>query len=135
MVKDAQSHADEDKRKRAEAEIRNQAQTLEYSVERTLKDLGDKVPASDKADVEKALDNVRALLKSGSSDELKRAADRLQELSYKLAQNVYQSTGQSAGDGQPNGAAGEPQGAPSGATSSGGSGPQGDVIDAEYKET
>ena len=135
MVKDAQSHADEDKRKRAEAEIRNQAQTLEYSVERTLKDLGDKVPASDKADVEKALDTVRALLKSGSSDELKRAADRLQELSYKLAQNVYQSTGQSAGDGQPNGAAGEPQGAPSGATSSGGSGPQGDVIDAEYKET
>jgi len=135
MVKDAQSHADEDKRKRAEAEIRNQAQSLEYSVEKTLKDLGDKVSASDKADIEKALDNVRALLKSGSSDELKRAADRLQELSYKLAQNVYQSTGQAAGDGAPNGAAGEPQGAPSGAGSSGGSGPQGDVIDAEYKET
>ncbi len=135
MVKDAQAHADDDKRKRAEAETRNQAQTLEYSVERTLKDLGDKVPASDKAEVEKALDNVRALLKSGSSDELKRAADRLQELSYKLAQNVYQSTGQAAGDGAPNGAPGEPQGAPSGAGSSGGSGPQGDVIDAEYKET
>ena len=135
MVKDAQAHADDDKRKRAEAETRNQAQTLEYSVERTLKDLGDKVPPSDKAEVEKALDNVRALLKSGSSDELKRAADRLQELSYKLAQNVYQSTGQAAGDGAPNGAPGEPQGAPSGAGSSGGSGPQGDVIDAEYKET
>lgn len=136
MVQDAQSHADEDKRKRAEAEVRNHAQSLEYSVEKTLKDLGDKVSASDKADVQKALDNVRSLLKSGSSDELKSAADHLQELSYKLAQNVYQSTGQSAGDGAPNGAASEPQGAPSGAGSgSTGSGHEGDVIDAEYKET
>jgi molecular chaperone DnaK len=137
MVKDAQSHTEEDKRKREEAEIRNRAQSLEYSVEKTLKDVGDKVSADDKAAVEKALDNLRSLLKSGSTDEIKRAADTLQELSYKIAQTVYQKAGTSSGDGaSPNGQAGDQQqqGAPGGA-SGGGSAPEGDVIDAEYKET
>ena len=136
MVKDASAHSDEDKRKREEAEIRNRAQSLEYSVEKTLKDLGDKVSATDKAEVEKALDNVRSLLKSGSTDELKRAADRLQEVSYKMSQAVYQQAGAQGGDGaRPNGAAaGEQQGAEPGASQSGGQ-PEGDVIDAEYKET
>ena len=139
MVKDAQSHTEEDKRKREEAEIRNRAQSLEYSVEKTLKDLGDKISADDKAEVEKALDNVRSLLKSGSSDELKRAHDRLQEVSYKIAQTVYEKTGAPSGDGaSPNGQAADQQqqqGAASGGGSSGGSAPEGDVIDAEYKET
>jgi len=139
MVKDAQSHTEEDKRKREEAEIRNRAQSLEYSVEKTLKDLGDKISADDKAEVEKALDNVRSLLKSGNSDELKRAHDRLQEVSYKIAQTVYEKTGAPSGDGaSPNGQAADQQqqqGAASGGGSSGGSAPEGDVIDAEYKET
>ena len=137
MVKDAQSHTDEDKRKREEAETRNRAQSLEYSVEKTLKDLGDKIPADDKAEVQKALDNLRSLLKSGSSDELKRATDRLQELSYKIAQNVYQQTGTPSGDGATgNGQTQQqPGAAESGAPSGGSSAPEGDVIDAEYKET
>ncbi|MDQ6766871.1 MAG: molecular chaperone DnaK [Candidatus Eremiobacteraeota bacterium] len=140
MVKDAQSHTEEDKRKREEAETRNRAQSLVYSVEKTLKDVGDKVPGADKAEVEKALDDVRSLLKSGNSDELKRAADRLQEVSYKLAQSVYQQAGATSGDGaSPNGSAAE-QGAsggvgPDGSAAPGSSAPEGDVIDAEYKET
>ncbi|MBV8459572.1 MAG: molecular chaperone DnaK, partial [Candidatus Eremiobacteraeota bacterium] len=136
MVKDASAHSEDDKRKREEAEIRNRAQSLEYSVEKTLKDLGDKVSATDKAEVEKALDNVRSLLKGGSTDELKRAADRLQEVSYKMSQAVYQQAGAQGGDGAPpNGAAaGEQQGAEAGASPGGGQ-PEGDVIDAEYKET
>jgi molecular chaperone DnaK len=132
MVKDASAHSEEDKRKREEAETRNRAQTLQYSVEKTLKDLGDKVPASDKAEVEKALDDMRSLLKSGSSDEIKRATDRLQEISYKLSQSLYQKTDATPGDAQnPNGAAGEQPGG----AASGGTQPEGDVIDAEYKET
>ena len=137
MVKDAAAHSEEDKRKREEAEIHNQAQSLVYSVEKTLKDMGDKIDPSDKAEVEKSLDNVRSLLKSGAADELKRAADRLQEASYKIAQSVYQKTGAPGGDGAGgNGAATEQQGAASDAGSSPGStAPDGDVIDAEYKET
>jgi molecular chaperone DnaK len=133
MVKDAQSHAEDDKRKRDEAEVRNQAQSLEYSVDKTLKELGDKVPASDRSEVEKALDNVRSLLKSGSIDELRRGSDRLRELSYKLAQNVYQQSAAPGGDGQPNGAAAAQGG--QGATQGASGGAEGDVIDAEYKET
>jgi molecular chaperone DnaK len=137
MVKDAQSHTEEDKRKREEAEIRNRAQSLEYSVEKTLKDVGDKVSADDKAAVEKALDNLRSLLKSGNTDEIKRATDTLQELSYKIAQTVYQKAGTPSGDGaSPNGQAGDQQqGAQGGGSSGGGSAPEGDVIDAEFKET
>ncbi|HXW51186.1 MAG TPA: molecular chaperone DnaK [Candidatus Acidoferrales bacterium] len=133
MVKDAASHAEEDKRKRDEAEVRNNAQTLEYSVDKTLKELGDKVTPSDRAEVEKALDNVRSLLKSGSTDELRRASDQLRELSYKLAQGVYQKAG-TPGDGAPNGAAGAQDGQAAGGAQAGGS-QDGDVIDAEYKET
>jgi molecular chaperone DnaK len=132
MVREAQAHAEEDRRKREEAEVRNRAQSLEYQVEKTLKELGDKVSPSDKADVEKALDNVRALLKSGSADELRRATDRLQELSYKISQNLYQKAGAGSADGAPNGAPGAQT---AGAGTAGSAGPEGDVIDAEYKET
>jgi molecular chaperone DnaK len=136
MVTDAASHSADDKRKREEAEIRNHAQGLVYSVEKTLKDVGDKVDAAEKAEVEKSLDDVRSLLKSGGMDELKRSSDRLQELSYKLAQGVYQKAG-AAGDGASgNGAPGEQPGAASeGASGPGNAAPDGDVIDAEYKET
>ena len=141
MVREAQSHTEDDKRKRAEAETRNQALSLQYSAEKTLKEVGDKVPASDKADVEKALDEVRAVLKSGSTDDIKRATDRLQEASYKLAQLVYQKTGSAPSDGaagtSPNGSPGDQQGAAGGAgagESAGTTSPEGDVIDAEFKE-
>ncbi|HXW77258.1 MAG TPA: molecular chaperone DnaK, partial [Candidatus Eremiobacteraceae bacterium] len=133
MVRDAQSHADDDRKQREEAEVRNRADTLVYQTEKTLKEIGDKVPASDKADVEKALDNVRSLLKSGTPDELKRATDGLQESSYKLAQAVYQQAGStSGGDGAPSGNGQHQQGEPAGASSA--AGPEGDVIDAEFKE-
>ncbi len=132
MVREAQAHAEEDRRKREEAEVRNRAQSLEYQVEKTLKELGDKVSPSDKADVEKALDNVRSLLKSGTADELRRATDRLQELSYKISQSLYQKAGATSADGAPNGAAGAQT---AGTGTAGSAGPEGDVIDAEYKET
>jgi molecular chaperone DnaK len=145
MVSDASSHAEEDRRKKEEAEARNRADSLAYAAEKTLKEIGDKVPDSEKADVQKALDNVRSLLKSGSADEIKRAADALQEASYKLAQLVYQKTGQAAGAATGDGAAGNGaaagagEGAAAGAeggtgASAGAGAPQGDVIDAEFKE-
>ncbi len=142
MVREAESHSAEDKRKREEAETRNEALRLQYSAENTLKEVGDKVSGADKAEVEKALDDVRSLLKAGSLEELKRATSRLQEASYKLAQVVYQKTGQAAGaeagaptDGAAtNGATGaqEPEGA--GAAAASGGSADGDVIDAEFKE-
>jgi len=141
MVRDAESHAAEDKRKREEIEIRNNADNLAYKAEQTLKTAGDKASASDKADVQKGIDNVRSLLKTGSPDEIKRASDQLQEASYKLAQTLYQQAGASAGaaaGGAGNGSAasGGPEAQEAGAGGDG-AGPkpgQEDVIDAEFKE-
>ena len=135
MVRDAAAHADEDKRKKEEIETRNHADNLAYATEKMLKEIGDKVSDSDKADVQKALDNVRSLLKSGSADQLKTATEALQQASMKLGQAVYQKTGQTqAGDGATagNGAPSEPAGASAGPNAANGA--QGDVIDAEFKE-
>ena len=135
MVREAQTHADDDRKQREAVDIRNRADSLVYQTEKTLKEVGDKVSGSDKSDVEKALDNLRSLLKSGSPEEIQKASETLQEASYKLAQAVYQNTGAAPGDGQTsgNGSAGEQQTA--GAAAGAGSGtPEGDVIDAEFKE-
>jgi molecular chaperone DnaK len=135
MVRDAQSHSEDDRKQREAIDIRNRADNLVYTTEKTLKEVGDKVSGSEKADVEKALDSLRSLLKSGAPEEIQKASETLQEASYKLAQAVYQHTGTPTGDGsgaQGNGAsAGEPQGA---GTAAGTGAPDGDVIDAEFKE-
>ncbi len=134
MVKEAQSHVDEDRKQREAVDIRNRADSLVYQTEKTLKEVGDKVSGTERGDVEKALDNLRSLLKTGSPEEIQRATETLQESSYKLAQLIYQNTGAaagSAGNGATDGSA--EAGATAGAGASTGA-PEGDVIDAEFKE-
>jgi molecular chaperone DnaK len=139
MVREAQSHSEDDRKQREAVDIRNRADSLVYTTEKTLKEVGDKVSGSEKADTEKALDNLRSLLKTGSPEDIQKATETLQEASYKLAQVVYQQAG-AAGDGSTttdgttstNGSAGEPAGA--GAATGGSGAPEGDVIDAEFKE-
>ncbi len=140
MVRDASAHAEEDRRKKEEVETRNRADNLAYATEKMLKEVGDKVSDSDKADVQKSLDNVRSLLKSGTTDQLRTATEQLEQASMKLGQAVYQKAGQASGAPGGDGA-----GAPGGNGSSGTTsdstagngaepGAQGDVIDAEFKE-
>jgi len=136
MVKEAQSHAEDDKKQREAVDIRNRADSLVYQSEKTLKEVGDKVSGTEKSDVEKALDNLRSLLKSGSPEDIQKATEILQEASYKLAQAGYQQTGASADSGAA-GANGTSNGeAPGAGATSGAPGGQadGDVIDAEFKE-
>jgi len=133
MVREAQAHAEEDRKRKEEIEIRNHADNLAYSTEKMLKEIGDKASESDKADVQKALDNLRSLLKSGTSDQLKRASDQLQQASMKLGQAVYQKAGAATGAAQ--GGNGQPGAAETEAgTGAAPGGAQGDVIDAEFKE-
>ena len=133
MVREAQAHAEEDKKRKEEIEIRNHADNLAYSTEKMLKEIGDKASESDKADVQKALDSLRSLLKSGTSDQLKRASDQLQQASMKLGQAVYQKAGAATGAAQ--GGNGQPGAAETEAgTGAAPGGAQGDVIDAEFKE-
>ncbi|HKW45179.1 MAG TPA: Hsp70 family protein, partial [Candidatus Eremiobacteraceae bacterium] len=134
MVREAETHADDDRKQREAADVRNRADQLVYVTEKTLKEVGDKAAASDRQDVEKALENLRSLLKTGTPEELTKASDQLQEVSLKLGQHIYDQAKASAdasGAANGNGAA-TGDGATAGAGAA--SAPEGDVIDAEFKE-
>ena len=120
MVKDAESHAEEDKKHKDEIEVRNQVDSLAYSTEQTLKDLGDKVPADQKKAAEDAVAEAKKALDGQDVDAIKAAGDKLQEVGHKLAEVVYAST-QEQTAGQP--------GANAGAGASAGD----DVVDADYE--
>ncbi|MGP6157154.1 MAG: molecular chaperone DnaK [Vulcanimicrobiaceae bacterium] len=129
MVRDAEAMATEDKRKKEEAEIRNRASSLIYSTEKSLKEIGDKLEAGVKSDVDNALAELRKVSENGTTAEVKAATDKLEQASYKLAEALYQKTGAAqngagAQSGPAAGAATGQTGAPSGE----------DVIDAEFKE-
>ena len=120
MVKDAEAHAEEDKKQKDEIEVRNQTDSLCYGAEQTLKDLGDKVPADQKKEVEDAIAEAKKALEGTDIDVIKAAGEKLTEASQKLAQIVYSTTDEGAA------AAGQPG---AGAASNGGD----DVVDADYE--
>ncbi|MHB8703327.1 MAG: molecular chaperone DnaK [Candidatus Tyrphobacter sp.] len=128
MVKDAEMQASADERKREEAETRNQASSLIYSTEKSLKEVGDRLDASARGDVETALAELKRVSDNGTADEIKPAVERLQQASYKMAELLYKAS--PSGDG----AAPSGEGAPTNGASSG-AGEQEDVIDAEFKES
>jgi molecular chaperone DnaK len=94
MVRDAESHGDEDRRKKQLAEARNTADTLVYSVEKSLTDFSDKLSPDEKRDIEDALAQCKKVKDSSTDpDEIKKTTDRLTTVSHKLAEHLYQSTG------------------------------------------
>ncbi|MHB1322936.1 MAG: molecular chaperone DnaK [Coriobacteriia bacterium] len=106
MVTDAESHAEEDLKKKEEAEVRNTADSLIYGTEKTLADLGDKVPADTRSDVEAAIADVKKALEGDDIDAIRTATQTLQEKSYKLAEIVYQQVQEeqaAEGDAAPEG--------------------------------
>ena len=131
MVRDAEASATVDQQRKDEAETRNKASSLVYSIEKSLKEIGDKLDESAKSDVESALAELRRVNENGTAAEIKAATGTLEAASYKLAEALYQKTGAAAnGAGAtPNGSA--DHGAPNGEATA----PHGDdVIDAEFKE-
>ena len=130
MMKDAQSHASEDKKRKEEIEMRNKADQAVYAAERFVKESGDKLSAGDRQAIEGAAEALRKGLESNDSASLNRLMEELLQAQHKAAANLYQ---------QAPGGAGGPGGAgPAGSTGSGpssgagqSSGAKGDVIDAE----
>ena len=100
MVKDAEAHAEEDKKQKEEVEARNQTDSLCYSTEQTLNELGDKVSADVKSKAEAAIADAKKALEGSDIDAIKSAGDNLQSVAYELAQMVYADAQQaSAADG------------------------------------
>ena len=118
MVKDAESHAEEDKKHKDEIEVRNQTDSLAYSTEQTVKELGDKVPADMKQQADDAVAEAKKALEGTDIDAIKAAGEKLQEVGHKLAEVVYSSAQADAGQ------AGAQGGAQGGSD---------DVVDADYE--
>jgi len=119
MVKDADSHADEDLKRKEQAEVRNTADSLVYATEKTLKDLGDKVPEETKAACEAAMEELKKALEGTDVDAMKSGTEKLQEASYKLAEIVY-ADAQAAAE-------------PGAETTEPAAGSDEDVVDADYE--
>lgn len=89
MVKDAQSHADEDKQKKALVEVRNKADNMLYSTEKALKDYGDKISSEEKKKIEDAMENVRTAMKTEDVQAIDKAVDEMTSASHKIAEEMY----------------------------------------------
>jgi molecular chaperone DnaK len=119
MVKEAELHAEEDKREKEKAEARNEADTMIYSTEKNIKDLGDKVSAADRAKADEAIAELKRALEGGDVQAIKDKTEALKQASYKIAEEIYkqQAAQQSAQGGA---------GPEAGGFSGGGAGPGSD---------
>jgi molecular chaperone DnaK len=135
MVRQAEQFAADDSKKKEEVEAINQADTLAYSVEKSLKDYGDKVSQAERADIEAKLNDLKSAIKEKNVDRIKKGMDELTKASHKLAEEVYKQTAGKQQGGGPQ--AGPTEGGASDAQGSGGNGNEkknDDVIDAEFRE-
>ncbi len=101
MVKEAEAHAEEDKKERARIDARNEADSLIYSTEKSLKDYGDKISSEDKATIESAVADLKGVMdnQSATAEEIKAKVETLQQASYKLAEEVYKQSAASGAEG------------------------------------
>jgi molecular chaperone DnaK len=130
MMREAESHADDDKKRRDEIEMRNRADQAVYGSERMIKDNGDKLSASDKQAIEQAAETLKKAIEGQDAATIQRALDGLTAAQHRAAESMYRQTqgaGPTGGGGSGDGGA---SGGRGGTTSSAGQ-PQGDVIDAE----
>jgi len=126
MVKDAERHSEEDKKRRADIETRNQADSLVYNTEKMLNENREKIPVSDIKPIEDALAEAKEALKSEDMDKIRRAMETLTKASHRLAEVMYkQARERQAPGGSGNGKAGQAK--PGGAA-------EGEVVDAEFED-
>jgi len=125
LIKDAELHAEDDKKKREQVEARNTADALIYSTEKSIKDLGDKVDAGTKSKVEAAIEPLKKAMEGDDAEEIKRLSEELTQASHKLAEAMYQKASQA--DAQQQAGAADPE-------QPGSSAPEEDVVDADFEE-
>jgi len=126
MVKDADRHADEDKKRRADIETRNQADNLVYNTEKMLNENREKIPVSDIKPIEDALALAKEALKSEDMDKVRSAVEMLTKASHRMAEVMYKQARERQAPGGPgNGKSAEPKAS---------GGPEGDVVDAEFED-
>ena len=131
MVKEAESHSEEDKERRKQVETRNRLDALVYNTEKTYNEHKEKLSADDKGQLEPAIADAKKALESEDGAEMERATAKLEQASHKMAERLYQSQGAPGAAGAAGGAGSPGGAAPSGQAKPGGGGAD-EVIDAEY---
>jgi len=131
MVKDAEAHAEDDKMKKEIAEVRNECDTLIYSVEKSLADFGDKVAETEKADITAAMEEAKKANDGSDVQAIKDAMQKLSKVSHRLAEEIYKKSGTGAAGG-PGAGEGQPSGQDAGTGEQAASGEK--VVDAEFEE-
>jgi molecular chaperone DnaK len=126
MVREAEAHADEDKRERERAEARNEADTLMYATEKSLKDYGDKVSAEDKTKIEAGIAELKEAIQSNDAERMKEKTEALKQASYKLAEEIYKNAAPNA-QGEQGPSTPGPEGSTEGSASGAG------AEDADYR--
>jgi molecular chaperone DnaK len=126
MKRDAEAHSDDDKKKKLLAEAKNEADTLVYTVEKSLKDYGDKLTETEKTEIEEALERCRKAKDTGTDPaEIKSATENLMTKSHKLSEHIYKAAGAEAGQGAgPSDASG----------AAGAKGAEEEVVEAEFED-
>jgi molecular chaperone DnaK len=125
LIKDAEMHAEEDKKKKELVEARNSADALIYSTEKSIKELGDKVDSDTKSKIEESITALRKAMEGEDADEIKRVSEELTQASHKLAEAMYQQASQNE----------QQAGAESTEQAAGGAGAADeDVVDADFEE-
>ncbi|MDI6783970.1 MAG: molecular chaperone DnaK [bacterium] len=135
MVRDAEEHSAEDKKKREEIEVRNQADSLVYQTEKTMRELGDKMDSGSKSQLENAIGRVKEALKGKDTNEIKSAMEALNQTWHKISQTLYQQAGGAAGAGAQGAGsgAGFTGAGPSSGNSKQKSGADSETVDADYE--
>jgi len=128
LVREAEVHASDDKKKQELIEARNHADSLIYGTEKSLKDLGERVDASLKSDIEQKMEALRKLMEGEDSDAIKQATDTLAQASHKLAEQLYQQQSQQHASGAGDASAGD------GAADPGAKKDGDDIVDADFTE-
>ena len=128
LIKDAELHAEDDKKKRELVDARNQADSLIYSTEKSIKDLGDKIDEATKSKVESTIEPLKKAMEGDDTEEIKRLTEEMTQAAHKLAEAMYQQASQA--DAQQQDGAGEA----AGQEQAGPSAPDEDVVDADFEE-
>jgi molecular chaperone DnaK len=126
LVKDAELHAEDDKKKRELVDARNTADALIYSTEKSMKDLGDKVDSETKSKVEDAIGPLKKAMEGEDTAEIKRLSEELTQASHKLAEAMYKQASQEAGP--------QPDADQANTDQPGAATPDDDVVDADFEE-
>ncbi len=125
-VKDAEAHAAEDKKRKEEIEIKNNAESLVYSSEKTLNDVGDKISSEEKAKVETEIENTKKAIETNDAEKIKEATEKLTKVFYEMSEKLYKANPQAAQQAAQ-------EAAQAASSEEGSSDGEGNVYDADYK--